>query len=244
MNGQYVLNEHFRAFQGEGVHMGRAAYFVRLHGCDQSCPWCDSAGTWHPKFKTQHPRVTGEQIADLVWLNVGDARRNLPIESPLPFVVVTGGEPTMYDLGELTTALRARGFATHLETAGHRPITGDWDWITLSPKPFAAHPLDQSIALADEFKFIVESRESLVASAACLMNRPRRPDSVVWLHPEWSKRDDPEVLRAICEAVQSPPLLQEVRAGWQLHKLYGVDRMDPNADLRRIPLGGDASRGF
>lgn len=241
MKAAYVLNEHFRAFQGEGVHMGRAAYFVRLHGCDQQCPWCDSAGTWHPRFKREHPRVTGEQIADLVWLNVADARKGC---DPLPFVVVTGGEPTMYDLADLTTALRARGFRTHLETAGHRPITGEWDWITLSPKPFAAKPLDESIARADEFKFIVESRESLAASAACLIDRGRKENAVVWLHPEWSKREDPDVLRAICEAVASPSLLSECRAGWQLHKLYGVDRMDPNADSRMIPLGGDANRGF
>lgn len=227
----YVINEHFAAFQGEGVHMGRRAYFIRLHGCDQQCPWCDSAGTWHPEYKTKHPVMNAEEIAF-------HARERFGIRTNNDFVVVTGGEPTLHQLDDLTKNLKWYGFRTHLETAGHRPITGNWDWITLSPKPFAAHPLADSIARADEFKIIVESLQSLQSSVDCLIDQNRKHESVVWLHPEWSKRNDPDVLRVICDAVQRPPLVADVRAGWQVHKMYGVDQLDPNADARVIPLGG------
>ena len=228
MPTKYVVNEHFRAFQGEGVHMGLDCYFVRLHGCDQSCHFCDSAGTWHPNFKAPHPRMTGDEIAEIALTSLKAYEGQ--------FVVVTGGEPTLYDLTELRDALHARGLKMHLETAGHHPIPDGVDWITLSPKLFATPPLPENLERANEFKIIVEDYVGAWEGIKLCSNR----NGVVWLHPEWSKRNDPEVLEMICGFVRRC----EVRAGYQLHKLYQVDQRDPNSDKRRIPLGGDINRGY
>lgn len=191
----YPINEVFTSFQGEGVHAGRRAHFIRLQGCDLRCPWCDSADTWSGQRLT----MNADELA-LVPQNA--------------IVVVTGGEPTIHDLMPLTSALVGR--QRHLETAGHRPITGRWSWVTLSPKPARA-PLRENVQRADEFKIIVAHPDDISHGLDALHGR--RSDAPVWLHPEWSKRNDPEVIRAIVDSVDGIP---GVRAGWQLHKMYEV----------------------
>lgn len=192
----YPVNEVFTSFQGEGVHMGRRAHFIRLQGCDLRCPWCDSSDTWSGQRQT---------------MSAEDLAAGIPENS---LVIVTGGEPTLHDLMPLTAALVGRH--RHLETAGHRPITGRWMWVTLSPKP-GKSPLRENVTIASEFKIIVSHPDDITHGLSVLEGR--RSDAPVWLHPEWSKHGDPEVLAAIIEAVETT---NGVRAGWQLHKMYEV----------------------
>jgi organic radical activating enzyme len=224
---KYAVNEAFASIQGEGCHMGKACGFIRLQGCDQACPWCDSAGTWHKNYLEKTPKKEAAEILD-----------TLP--TGLPFVVVTGGEPTLWDLHPLVEAIHARGMQAHLETAGHHPIRGRFDWITVSPKPFAAHPLPDNLHKAHEYKLIVEGPGSLAASRAAIQGGPYGVP--IWLHPEWSKREDDEVKRVIIETVLREG--EPYRAGWQLHKLYRADALSPTSAKRLIPLGGNPLNGY
>jgi 7-carboxy-7-deazaguanine synthase len=227
----YTINEHFYAWQGEGVHMGRAAYFIRFQGCDQSCHFCDSAGTWHKDYKQE----------GLLQLDATNLVRLVVEQKKDPaFVVLTGGEPCLYNLEPLIDEFHRFRFPVHIETAGHRHIPQNANWVTLSPKPFAAKPTFESVGRASEFKIIVEGAHSLNASIQSLLDAlPAYGlplDKPVWLHPEWSKKDDREVLALINGQVKD--FGDPFRAGYQLHKLYSVDKEDPNADQRLIPLGG------
>jgi organic radical activating enzyme len=224
----YRVHEWFHAFQGEGVHMGRSAWFVRLYGCDQRCPWCDSAGTWHRDYFPKDLIVrTAVDVAALLGPEPG-------------FVVITGGEPTLYDLEPLTRVFHMDGRSVHLETAGHRPIRGDLDWVTLSPKPFGKPPLGENVRLANEFKIVVAKPEDVAVGLDAIADRT--PGTPVWLHPEWSQRENSEVLAAICAAVASDSSCT-LRAGWQLHKLYRVDQLDPRS-RPSVPLGGNPALGY
>ena len=111
--------EHFYTLQGEGYHQGRAAYFVRLGGCDVGCVWCDVKDSWDA---SRHPVMTVEEILREIQA------------TPAKIVVITGGEPLMHPLGPLTEALQAAGLQTHIETSGAHPLSGQWNWICLSPK--------------------------------------------------------------------------------------------------------------
>lgn len=193
---KYPVSEHFASFQGEGVHAGRAAYFVRLDGCDVGCAFCDTKYTWHPKERTAATWLDADEIAALV--------------PPGRIAVVTGGEPTLYDLGPLALALAAKGCPMHVETAGHRPLC-PVDWLTVAPKAKPLHPA--TLATADEFKVVVTS-PGVIAEQ---VERIGRRDVPIWLVPESSRRNDPVILAAIAAAVGGT-----VRAGWQLHKSYEV----------------------
>src|SRR6187549_436101 len=131
--------EDFYTLQGEGFHQGKAAYFIRLGGCDVGCVWCDVKDSWdasqHPLFDVQSLRFEVEK-------------------TPAKIVVITGGEPLMYDLNELTKQLHAAGLKTNIETSGAYPLSGSWDWICLSPKKFKA-PLPGIAPLANELKIVV-----------------------------------------------------------------------------------------
>jgi 7-carboxy-7-deazaguanine synthase len=192
----YPVNERFVSWQGEGVHSGKRAHFIRLQGCDLRCSWCDSSDTW----TGARPTFSADELA-----------ADIPTGA---LVIVTGGEPCIHDLNPLCRALLGR--FRHLETAGHRPITGNWAWVTLSPKPGKA-PLPESVARADEFKVIVSEPDDIARGLEVI--RGRQSSSPVWLHPEWSQRASTVVLSAIIDAVES---VAGVRAGYQLHKLYGV----------------------
>lgn len=204
--------------------MGRAAWFIRLQGCDQSCPWCDSASTWHPNFKPEDLwRPTAKELADEV---DGEAPREA-------FVVVTGGEPGLWVLDELLDELHSIGRKVHIETAGHKFLPVEkLDWITLSPKPFAIHPTQKNVLAASEFKVIVDTIPNAVKGISLCVEG----SGPIWLHPEWSQRQNPEVLAWIVEQVTTFP--GRFRAGWQLHKLYKADIMDERARSEYVPLGG------
>src|SRR5690348_14666821 len=118
--------EQFYTLQGEGYHQGRAAYFIRLGGCDVGCVWCDVKESWDA---SAYPVVA---VADIV---------TKAAATGAPVAVITGGEPLMYDLTQLTASLNDAGLRTHLETSGVYPVTGVWDWICWSPKKFKSpHP--------------------------------------------------------------------------------------------------------
>lgn len=215
------IYETFYAWQGEGSHMGRAAFFIRTFGCPLKCPWCDSAGTWHPDWI---PEKT-DRIAPAI---LADRAASHKAE----FVVVTGGEPAIHDLSALTTALSEKDLPAHLETSGSFEIRGSFAWVTVSPK-WAKVPLPENIRRANELKLIVEDATSIDKWLEQLA--PHLSNQVIWLHPEWSKREDPAVLNAISMAVKNRGL--SLRAGYQLHRLYNVDTLDSNARAQ-VPLGG------
>jgi len=133
------IMEMFYTIQGEGFHTGRAAYFIRTGGCDVGCVWCDVKESWDANA---HPPLSVEEIVNEV------------IKSKTDFVVITGGEPTMYDLTALTAALKKIGIEIALETSGAYPIQGHFDWICLSPKKFKM-PLEKNYKLANELKMII-----------------------------------------------------------------------------------------
>ena len=161
--------EHFYTLQGEGFHQGRAAYFIRLGGCDVGCVWCDVKDSWDAG---KHPLL---KIEDLV-LNIK--------KTPAEIVVITGGEPLMHDLSGLTQQLKQAGYKTHLETSGAYPLSGSWDWICVSPKKFKA-PLTGILPGAHELKVVIFNRSDFdwaekhaaQVSANCKL----------YLQPEWDK---------------------------------------------------------
>ncbi len=229
---KYPVYERFYTWQGEGVHLGRAAYFIRLYGCPQACPWCDSAGTWHKDFRPEGVTLMSAQdLAGVVAQESPDGA----------FVVITGGEPILFDLAPLTDALHALGRRVHIETSGIAQLCGDLDWVTLSPKPFGQWPELSVVARADEVKIIVHEVMDIQAGLKTLTGL--RDDAIIWLHPEWSKarERDTAVLNAITDAVKQNPRL---RAGYQMHKLYRADELDVHSDKRLVPLGGNADLGY
>jgi 7-carboxy-7-deazaguanine synthase len=200
------VSETFASFQGEGLHQGRSAYFIRLFGCPVHCPWCDSAETWHP----EHLPAQIDRVEPRALVVAAVAARP-------DFVVITGGEPTIHDLRPLTEALAAQGLPVHLETSGAFRLQGRFDWVTLSPKRWRA-PLPETVARADEFKLIVDGPEELDRWRNLLPEHPEGPP--IWLHPEWGQRHDPDLLQRIADTVKARGA--PYRAGWQIHKNYGV----------------------
>lgn len=223
-NQHYPVYEHFLSFQGEGSWAGRCAWFIRLYGCDQKCHFCDSAGTWHNSWRPKEVvRYTVQELMDMI------------PDAPFEFMVLTGGEPTLYNLKPVTSAFSEKtGKPVHIETAGHCPVRTDNVWITISPKPFAKPPLHENVQRADEFKIIVESDSSIDAALDVLQGR--RPDAPVYLHPEWSKRHDVRIQSLIVNWVKRYGY--PFRAGLQSHKYYNADFYDRNSDKTVIPLGG------
>ena len=223
------IHEQFYTFQGEGIHAGRAAYFIRTFGCPVHCPWCDSAGTWHPDYIPKNiDRLTPETLAKGV------------AETKAEFAVITGGEPTIHNLGPLSDALHANQCAVHLETSGAFPIKGSVDWITLSPKRWK-HPLRDNVAQADEFKIIVDSIESIEEYSELLASLGADPQTPIWLHPEWSKHSDQALLNTITEWIKAKG--SPFRAGWQMHKNYAADLTDSRS-ATAAPLGGKPTLGY
>ena len=220
------IHEQFYSFQGEGVHQGRAAYFIRTYGCPIHCPWCDSAGTWHPHYKPNKlQRISTEQL-------VSNA-----LNTAAEFVVITGGEPTIHELNPLVKALHEVGLDVHLETSGAFSIKAEFDWITLSPKRWK-HPLEESIQKADEFKIIVDKAPAIAEYSALLGSKHRC--SNIWLQPEWSQIKNKQILDAITKWIKHHGA--PYRAGLQSHKYYAADSLDPLSELP-VPLGGNIANG-
>lgn len=161
--------EHFHTLQGEGRFTGHSAYFLRLGGCDVGCVWCDVKESWD---SNAHPLVSIHAMLEFV--RTSETR----------IAVVTGGEPLMHNLDNLTNALQLAGIRTHIETSGAHPLSGRWDWICLSPKKFKA-PLDEVIAAAHELKVVIY-HPSDFTWAEQFASRVS-PDCLLYLQPEWSK---------------------------------------------------------
>lgn len=202
--------ERFYSWQGEGIHTGKSAFFIRLHGCPVHCPWCDSAGTWHPEYKpSQVDQFSPLELAEEAF------------SSGCEIVVITGGEPCIHNLHDLVYELRIRNLPSHLETCGAYPIKGEMDWITLSPKILSL-PTHENLTLADEFKIIVEDDSSIQKWADQIdFNIFGIP---TWLHPEWSRSKDESVLSSITSWVKEKGA--PFRAGFQIHKLFQADERD------------------
>ena len=164
--------EHFYTLQGEGFHQGRAAYFVRLGGCDVGCVWCDVKESWDASV---HPKMTVDEIVNTVVQNSSPQKG---------LVVITGGEPLMHDLTQLTAALQAAGFETNIETSGAHPLSGSWDWICLSPKKFKA-PLPSVVPFANELKVVIFNKSDFewAEKYAALVS----PQCKLYLQPEWDR---------------------------------------------------------
>lgn len=188
--------EAFYTLQGEGAYQGRAAYFIRLGGCDVGCVWCDVKESWDINA---HPHYTIDAI-------VTEALSAIPAGTTPGTVlaVVTGGEPLMHNLDALTAALKKAGFRTHIETSASNEMSGDWDWITLSPKKFKA-PLPENLPLADELKIIVYNRSDFAWAEQYAVQTKK--ECKLYLQPEWSKA-----------AQMTPLILDYIKAHpqWQL----------------------------
>jgi len=191
--------EHFYTLQGEGMYSGQAAYFIRLGGCDVGCVWCDVKESWDA---ANHPEV---RIDDLVvWVKA----------TPAQIVVITGGEPLLHNLDELTGQLHQAGYRTHMETSGSSPMSGSWDWITLSPKKFKA-PLPQNLLLASELKVVVYNKSDFQWAEQYAAQVS--PHCKLYLQPEWSKAA--QVTPLIIDYIKAHP---EWQLSLQIHKYINV----------------------
>ncbi len=199
--------EHFYTIQGEGFHQGRAAYFVRLGGCDVGCVWCDVKDSWDANA---HPKKTIDEIVSLVLQNTD----SIPNKKKGGLVVITGGEPLMHDLTQLTKALKEKGFETNIETSGAHPLSGTWDWICLSPKKFKS-PLPAVVPFANELKVVVfnESDFKWAEQYALLVS----PQCKLYLQPEWDKASS--ITPLIIEYIKQHP---QWELSLQIHKYINV----------------------
>ncbi|MBO0929543.1 7-carboxy-7-deazaguanine synthase QueE [Fibrella aquatilis] len=192
--------EAFYTLQGEGAFSGRAAYFIRLGGCDVGCHWCDVKESWDVNA---HPRQTIDEL-------VAGA-----LQYPGRMVVITGGEPLMHDLTTLTNALQTAGFQTNIETSGVcQAVTGSWDWICFSPKKFK-QPNPAIYAKADELKVIIYNASDFAFAESFVPHL--RPNCRLLLQPEWSRSD--EMLPRIVDYVKAHPQWQ---VSLQTHKFMQI----------------------
>ena len=196
---QLPVMEHFYTLQGEGFYQGKAAYFVRLGGCDVGCVWCDVKESWEAD---KHPKMDVSQIVSTIKA------------TPSEIVVITGGEPLLHDLSTLTAELRKAGLRTHMETSGSSPLSGTWDWITLSPKKFK-EPLAEVLPYANELKIVIYNKSDFAWAEQWAGKVP--PSCRLYIQPEWSKA-----------SVMTPLIIDYIKehTEWQLslqiHKYINV----------------------
>ncbi len=197
--GAIPVMEHFYSIQGEGAHQGKAAFFIRLGGCDVGCVWCDVKESWDAR---KHPLKDVQSL--LAEVQKTTAR----------MVVITGGEPLMHQLDLLTTKLREAGIKTHLETSGAYPLSGHWDWICLSPKKFKA-PQPDILSQTHELKIIVYHTSDFewAEKYAALVS----PECKLFLQPEWEKA--PAMTPAVVAYIMDHPRWQ---LSLQIHKYIQV----------------------
>jgi organic radical activating enzyme len=191
--------EEFYTLQGEGYHTGTAAYFLRIGGCDIGCNWCDSKASW--SFGA-HPLISVDEVVERA------------STFPARAVVVTGGEPSLYPLDYLCTRLRENGIRTFLETSGAYALTGQWDWICLSPKP-QSPPYPGNYQKANELKVIIEKSSDL--GWAIENSGLVAPGCHLFLQPEWSRKA--QILDEIIAFIESNP---RWRLSLQAHKYIGI----------------------
>jgi len=194
--------EHFYTIQGEGFHQGRAAYFVRLGGCDVGCVWCDVKESWDA---AAHPQMSVEAIVQTV---IAGTQGNRGL------VVITGGEPLMHPLDALTAALQEAGYETNIETSGSSALSGHWSWICLSPKKFKA-PLPEVVPFANELKVVIFNKSDFewAEKFAALVS----PNCKLFLQPEWDKAS--AITPLIIDYIKQHP---QWELSLQLHKYIHV----------------------
>ncbi len=191
--------EHFYTLQGEGFHQGKAAYFIRLGGCDVGCVWCDVKDSWD---SGKHPLLSTDFL-------ISEVKK-----THVDIVVITGGEPLMHDLTALTDQLHKAGLKTHIETSGSSPLSGNWNWITLSPKKFK-EPLPEVVPYASELKIVVYNKSDFAWAEkwAAQVSKNCR----LYLQPEWSKASI--VTPLIIDYIKAHPQWQ---LSLQIHKYINV----------------------
>jgi organic radical activating enzyme len=180
-------------------HQGKAAYFIRLAGCDVGCVWCDVKESWDA---SKHPVLSIEEIVTSA------------LAHPARLAIITGGEPLLYNLDALTTALKKVGFEVNIETSGSSPMSGNWDWVCLSPKKFKA-PLTESIQAASELKVVIFNTHDF--EWAETYAKQVAPNCKLYLQPEWDKSN--EITPLVIEYIKAHPKW-ELSA--QLHKYIQV----------------------
>lgn len=192
------LMEAFYTIQGEGFHKGTAAYFIRFGGCDVGCHWCDVKDSWNA---LAHPLT----LVDTMVENAAKYSKT---------IVITGGEPLMWDMGPLTSKLKDRGLQTHIETSGAYPLTGTWDWICLSPKKMKL-PTKEVYENAQELKCIIFNKDDFrfAEEQAAQVNE----GCILYLQPEWSKRD--QMVPLIVDYVMAHP---QWKVSLQTHKYLNI----------------------
>jgi 7-carboxy-7-deazaguanine synthase len=164
--------EDFYTIQGEGYNSGKPAYFVRVGGCDVGCHWCDVKESWDASV---HPLVKADDVVEKV------------LQSKAKAVVITGGEPLQYNMDHLTSKFKEKNIGTFIETSGAYPLSGNWDWICLSPKK-TMHPLEEVYKKANELKVIVYNKHDLEWAQQEAQKVSK--DCLLFLQPEWSKRSE------------------------------------------------------
>ena len=193
------LMEAFYTIQGEGFYTGSSAYFLRIGGCDVGCHWCDVKESWDVE------RHTTTKVEEMIF----------PIlEYPTDTVVVTGGEPLMWNMSYLTRSLKIKGFKTHLETSGSHKLTGKWDWSCLSPKKFQK-PMETIKPLANELKIIVKNKSDFKWAEQQRVGVSEK--CKLYLQPEWSNKED--MIPLIIEYVMLNP---EWQISLQTHKYLHI----------------------
>lgn len=199
LNTTYPLMEDFYTIQGEGYNTGKPAYFLRLGGCDVGCVWCDVKESWPADA---HPKVSISEMLKRVELANAE------------MVVITGGEPCMYDLMPLTHSLHEKFLSCWLETSGAYAISGEWEWICVSPKKFKA-PLAESLQQADELKVIIYNTSDFAWAEEHATKVSS--DCILYLQPEYSVFD--KVMPQIVEYVKKNP---HWRISIQTHKIMQI----------------------
>jgi organic radical activating enzyme len=195
----YSVMESFYTIQGEGFYQGKAAWFLRLGGCDVGCVWCDVKDSWDA---SKHPQISIDAILQPI------------LQSGAPMVVVTGGEPLMHNCNHLTQAIKNAGLLTNIETSGAHPLSGQWDWVCVSPKKFKA-PLPSVLLAANELKVVVYNKNDFdwAEQHAALVH----PNCKLYLQPEWSKKE--AITPLIVEYVKHHP---QWEMSIQMHKYINV----------------------
>ncbi len=225
--------ESFYTLQGEGYHKGKAAYFIRLGGCDVGCVWCDVKESWDADI---HPKFSVEEIIEKLLIEIDESQKSkvksqnqkrettnekretrnekYQTRNEKPIIVITGGEPLLHNLNELTKQLQTLGFETNIETSGSSPFSGSWNWVCLSPKKFKA-PLTEILPLANELKIVVFNKSDFdwAEEYAAQVN----PSCKLYLQPEWDKSEI--VTPLIIDYIKANPQWQ---LSLQIHKYINV----------------------
>ena len=198
-NGEMLpIMESFYSIQGEGYHKGTASYFIRTGGCDVGCHWCDVKDSWD---ENAHPIITVKEIV----------KKSLGFSA---FVIVTGGEPLMWNMGPLTKELKKFNKKTHIETSGSHRFTGDWDWVCLSPKK-AKLPIEEAYNYADELKIIIYNNHDFIFAEE--QAKKVNSNAILYLQPEWGKRE--RMMSLMVDFVKKNP---KWKISLQSHKYLNV----------------------